>query len=145
MGEKSYLRDPPYMPKNKWGQVKDFLLYEAPFASYLKIKFEKSSKIWLRWNSSREMATVGPIFLPNRRQIPADASPIAEMATVGPKVVRHLGPTDATFSPGVRHPLEELPRRQAGIWRRLDQNASPLGPNRRHFSSRGEASFRRAT
>ena len=48
VGEKSYLRDPPYMPKNKSGQEKDFLLYEAPFASYLKIKFEKLPKIWLR-------------------------------------------------------------------------------------------------
>ena len=28
----------------------------------------------------------------------------------------------------------------AGIWRRLDQNASPLGSNLRHFSPRGEAS-----
>ena len=27
-----------------------------------------------------------------------------------------------------------------GIWRRLDQNASPLGSNLRHFSPRGEAS-----
>ena len=48
MGEKSYLKDPPYMPKNKSGQEKHFLLYEAPFASYSQVKIEKSPKIWLR-------------------------------------------------------------------------------------------------
>ena len=36
------------MPKNKWGQEKHFLLYEAPFASYSQVKIEKSPKIWLR-------------------------------------------------------------------------------------------------
>ena len=49
VGEKSYLKDPPYMPKNKSGQEKHFLLYEAPFASYSQVKIEKSPKIWLRW------------------------------------------------------------------------------------------------
>ena len=62
VGEKSYLKDPPYMPKNKWGQEKHFLLYEAPFASYSQVKIEKSPKIWLR---SKIVEEVGQITRTN--------------------------------------------------------------------------------
>ena len=74
------------------------------------------------------------------------------MATVGPKCLT-TWVQPSPFLPKVRHQVVRHPKLKKitspvkmsaiyGIWRRLDQNASPLGSNLRHFSPRGEASFK---
>ena len=59
MTAKSDFEDPPKTPKNKSSTSKQTCLYEAPFARYLKFKFEKSPKIWLssrKWRRCKKIA-----------------------------------------------------------------------------------------
>ena len=57
------------MPKNKSGQEKHFLLYEAPFASYSQVKIEKSPKIWLSSGKCRVLAYFLGLVRMNQLQI----------------------------------------------------------------------------